>query len=130
GKVGLFLAGAEVGDWLTWTVIGAGTLTSLLTLYVLFRVWNMAFWRTRQEVQGYESQMLVSLQEAPADLEAGAVNQSISRLMTIKTTRIVRKTLTLAVVAGPIFELAERTGENLRDKTVYMGTVLTGGGVK
>lgn len=130
GKVGLFLAGAEVGDWLTWTVIGAGALTSLLTLYVLFRVWNMAFWRTRQEVQGYESQMLVSLQEAPADLEAGAVNQTISKLMTMTTTGIVLITLSLTVFAGPIFELADRTGHDLMDNTVYIETVFPGGDIK
>ncbi|MGB3413138.1 MAG: Na+/H+ antiporter subunit D [Microbacteriaceae bacterium] len=130
GKFALFRAGAEQGDWLSWTVIGAGALTSLLTLYALFRVWNMAFWRTREEVQGYESQMLVSLQEAPADLEAGKVNATISKLMTGATTGMILVTLSLTVFAGPIFDLAERTASDLFDNSIYIETVFPNGGDK
>ncbi|SDY50807.1 multisubunit sodium/proton antiporter, MrpD subunit [Micromonospora pattaloongensis] len=45
GKLGLLQAGVAVGGWLAWAVVAGGTLTSLLTLYAVMRVWNLAFWR-------------------------------------------------------------------------------------
>ncbi len=65
GKVALFDSGAEVGGWLTYAVIAAGAATSLLTLYALARVWNMAFWRGAEEVEDYESPLLDQLSERP-----------------------------------------------------------------
>ena len=32
---------------LAWVLVGAGVLTSLLTLYAVARVWTKAFWRPR-----------------------------------------------------------------------------------
>ncbi|WP_033346362.1 Na+/H+ antiporter subunit D [Catenuloplanes japonicus] len=46
GKVGLFQAAAGVGGWLAWALVAGGAVTSLLTLYAIARVWNLAFWRT------------------------------------------------------------------------------------
>ncbi|WAL39733.1 Na+/H+ antiporter subunit D [Brevibacterium sp. BRM-1] len=51
GKVALFQAGAEGGDWLNYALIAAGALTSLLTLYVIGRTWNLAFWRDPDQVE-------------------------------------------------------------------------------
>ncbi len=51
GKVALFRAGFADGTWLDFTVIAAGTLTSLLTLYVVARTWNFAFWREPAQVE-------------------------------------------------------------------------------
>ena len=51
GKVALFQAGAQGGDWLNYVLIAAGTVTSLLTLYVIGRTWNLAFWRSPEEVE-------------------------------------------------------------------------------
>jgi multicomponent Na+:H+ antiporter subunit D len=45
GKIGLFQAGFAIGGGLAVAVIAAGTLTSLLTLYAIVRVWGRAFWR-------------------------------------------------------------------------------------
>ena len=47
GKLGLFRAAAEDGSPMAWVAIGAGVVTSLLTLYALMRVWDAAFWRPR-----------------------------------------------------------------------------------
>ena len=32
---------------MAWVTIGAGVVTSLLTLYALMRVWDAAFWRPK-----------------------------------------------------------------------------------
>lgn len=45
GKIGLFQAGLADGGALTAGVVAGGTVTSLLTLYAVIRVWGRAFWR-------------------------------------------------------------------------------------
>jgi multicomponent Na+:H+ antiporter subunit D len=47
GKLGLFRAAAIDGSPLAYVTIGAGAVTSLLTLYALMRVWDAAFWRPK-----------------------------------------------------------------------------------
>jgi multicomponent Na+:H+ antiporter subunit D len=47
GKLGLFRAAAIDGSPLAYVTIGAGVVTSLLTLYALMRVWDAAFWRPK-----------------------------------------------------------------------------------
>jgi multicomponent Na+:H+ antiporter subunit D len=49
GKVGLFQAAQADDGWLAWTLVGAGALTSLLTLYAVAKTWAVAFWRTPRE---------------------------------------------------------------------------------
>ena len=49
GKVGLFQAAQADAGWLAWTLVGAGALTSLLTLYAVAKTWAVAFWRTPLE---------------------------------------------------------------------------------
>ena len=49
GKVALLEAGAQNGSVLAWTLVGGSVLTSLLTLYVVSRVWTLAFWRPRTD---------------------------------------------------------------------------------
>jgi multicomponent Na+:H+ antiporter subunit D len=46
GKVALTDAGLRVGTPLSYAVVAAGMLTSLLTLYAVAKAWNLAFWRT------------------------------------------------------------------------------------
>jgi multicomponent Na+:H+ antiporter subunit D len=45
GKLGLLRAGVESGGWLPYVLVGAGVVTSLLTLVAISRVWSRAFWR-------------------------------------------------------------------------------------
>jgi multicomponent Na+:H+ antiporter subunit D len=49
GKVALTDAGLAVGTPLAYAVVGAGMVTSLLTLYVVAKAWNLAFWRTPEQ---------------------------------------------------------------------------------
>ena len=49
GKVALLEAGAQDGSGLAWVLVGGSVLTSLLTLYVVARVWTKAFWRARED---------------------------------------------------------------------------------
>ncbi|PRC46702.1 Na+/H+ antiporter subunit D, partial [Mycobacterium sp. ITM-2017-0098] len=49
GKVALLEAGAQMGSVLAWFLVAGSVITSLLTLYVVTRVWTKAFWRTRED---------------------------------------------------------------------------------
>jgi multicomponent Na+:H+ antiporter subunit D len=49
GKVALTEAGLRVGTPLSYAVVAAGMVTSLLTLYAVAKAWNLAFWRTPRE---------------------------------------------------------------------------------
>lgn len=133
GKTGLFLAGAELAGtdaaataWLIWAVIGAGAVTSLITLYALTRFWNMAFWRGRDELDGYESVLLGSVQEAPEGATVTAT-KTTPRLMVAATTVLVVVTVLLTVFAGPLFGLADRAAVDLVDPSVYVSLVFPGG---
>ncbi|RWZ49895.1 Na+/H+ antiporter subunit D [Labedella phragmitis] len=122
GKVGLFRAGVESGTPLDYVVIVAGAATSLVTLYALARVWNMAFWRRRREVEGYSSSLLASLSENPED--DGRVSlKTVSPLMVSATAGLVVVTVALTVFAGPLFALAERAAVNIEDPSSYVGSV-------
>jgi multicomponent Na+:H+ antiporter subunit D len=133
GKAGLFLAGAEgsstdasgAPSWLVWAVIAAGAATSLVTLYALTRFWNMAFWRGRSELEGYESVLLGSVVEAPEGATLTAT-RTTPVLMVVATTALVALTVCLTVFAGPLFELAGRAAAS-SDAATYVSLVFPGG---
>jgi multicomponent Na+:H+ antiporter subunit D len=127
GKVGLFEAGVDLGTPLAYVLIGVGALTSLLTLYALVRVWNMAFWRSESEVEGYSSPLLDSLAEDPEDRGVTVKTKRVPALMLTATTGMVALTVCLTVFAGPLFDLAARTASDFEVSSTYVDAVLPGG---
>jgi len=125
GKAGLLVAGAQVGGWEVWVVIGGAVATSLLTLYALMRVWNMAFWRSRAEVEaGYRSRYIDTLVENPdAELPDGT-QATTPRLMVAATAGLVVLTLALTVAAGPLFALGDRTAVEIADHDAVVTAVV------
>jgi len=126
GKLGLFEAAAEQGTWLAYLLIGAGALVSLLTLYALVRVWNMAFWRPAADVEDYESELLANISEAPHQT-AVAETRTTPRLMIAATAGMVAVSIALTVFAGPLYGIASRAGENLEGPSFYVDLVFPGG---
>lgn len=127
GKLALFEAGAADGSALSWVLIAAGALVSLLTLYALARAWNMAFWRDADEVVEYEHPLNVS--EIDRRLDTGVKeSRATPRIMIVATGGMVAVTVALTVFAGPLFNISERAGENIDGPDYYIQTVLTGEG--
>ncbi len=99
GKLGLLQAAAEVGTPLAHVLIGVAVVVSLLTLYPLARVWNLAFWRPRSEVKDYESMITVELHDDPwAGASTGT--RTVSRLMIGATTAMVVVSVGITLLAG------------------------------
>ena len=72
GKLGLVEAGVQDGSVLAWMLVGGAVLTSLLTLYVMAKVWVLAFWRPADQLPGEEPVREDGAEEAGADERGGA----------------------------------------------------------
>jgi multicomponent Na+:H+ antiporter subunit D len=130
GKVALLEAGAQNGSVLAWTLVAGSVVTSLLTLYVVARVWTTAFWRSRADApEGHLSSA------APEALLEGPQNvvfeerQQVGRMpvgMLLPTGALIAVGLVLTVAAGPIFGYAERAAAQVLDRGQYISAVLEG----
>jgi multicomponent Na+:H+ antiporter subunit D len=126
GKLALFQASAEQGTALTYVLIGAGALVSLLTLYTLVRIWTLVFWRPASDVEGYESDLVANVSEAPGATATQTV-RTTPFLMVAATAAMVAVSLALTVFAGPLYALSSRAGENLEGPSYYVDIVFPGG---
>jgi len=130
GKVALLEAGAQNGSVLAWMLVGGGVLTSLLTLYVLVRVWTKAFWRAREDApEGHLSGAAPSaLLDEPADIQF-VDRDHVGRMpvgMVVPTAALIAVGLTLTVMAGPIFAYAGRAADEVLDRGQYITAVVEG----
>ncbi|HWH28872.1 MAG TPA: proton-conducting transporter membrane subunit, partial [Mycobacteriales bacterium] len=113
-KVGLFQAGLDDGGVLAVGAVVAGTVTSLLTLYAVGRVWTAVFWGPVAEVV-HDTDV------------TDAVDVGVERtppLMTGAAVLAVVGMLSITVVAGPLYGMAERAARDVADRSGYVGAVL------
>ncbi len=94
-----------------YAIVGVALVVSLLTLYTIMRIWIGVFWGPQEDVAG-----------------AGPV-EPIGRLggpplMIIPTAVLVAASVAIAVAAGPLFALSERTAQDLMSPAGYIGAVL------
>lgn len=130
GKVALMEAGAQNGSVLAWTLVGGGVVTSLLTLYVVARVWTKAFWRSREDapeghLSGAAPRVLLDDDE---DIEF-ADRDYVGRMpvgMLVPTGALIAVGLALTVAAGPIFAYSDRAAHQVLDRDQYISAVVGG----
>ncbi|VEI13531.1 Na+/H+ antiporter subunit D [Trueperella bialowiezensis] len=103
GKVGLIQASINRLMWIDWLLIGAGIISSLLTLYAVARAWNMAFWQT-----------------APEPLPAKPIPWG----MTASAGALVVVSLFISFWAGPINEYTKNAAFELKARSPYIVAVL------
>ena len=131
GKVALLEAGAQVGSALAWILVAGSVITSLLTLYVVTRVWTKAFWRPREDApEGHLSASapaaLVDNTELSMDIEL-VDRGDVGRMpvgMLLPTGALIAVGLALSVLAGPIFAYSERAATEVLDRGQYITAVL------
>ncbi len=130
GKVALIEAGVRDGSVLAWLLVAGSVVTSLLTLYVMARVWTKAFWRPRADAPEGDladpgpSALVVE----PGDIAFGD-RADVGRMpigMVVPTTIMVVAGVALTVWAGPIFDFTNAAAADLSDSGVYLHAVLGG----
>jgi multicomponent Na+:H+ antiporter subunit D len=129
GKVALLEAGSQDGSTLAWVLVGGSVVTSLLTLYVMTRVWTKAFWRARADApEGELSAASPSaLLDDSEDDVSYAERDDVGRMpvgMLLPTGALIAVGLALTVFAGPIFGYAERAANEVMDRGQYVSAVL------
>lgn len=131
GKVALLEAGSESGSVLAWMLVAGSVITSLLTLYVIARVWTKAFWRSRKDapeghLSGGAPTVLLDDPEDSVDIEF-VDRDDVGRMpigMLIPTGALIAVGLTLTVAAGPIFAYSDRAAAEVLDRGQYISAVL------
>ncbi|KMO76176.1 Na+/H+ antiporter subunit D [Mycolicibacterium obuense] len=132
GKVALLEAGSESGSVLAWMLVAGSVITSLLTLYVIARVWTKAFWRSRKDApEGHLSGGApTALLDSPEDADIEFVDRDdVGKMpigMLIPTGALIAVGLALTVAAGPIFAYSERAAAEVLDRGQYISAVLGG----
>jgi len=137
GKLGLLQAGVADGGWLAWVLVGASLVTSLLTLLVVARVWNKAFWRRAEDAENPDPLLLAAANEAGAVRTYEAVaafpesrfsdrgaTRVMPSVMVWCTGALVAVGVALTVFAGPLFTFADRAATHLRERAPYIEAVL------
>ena len=150
GKIGLIQAGVQVGTPLAYLLVGASVLTSLLTLYVIARVWNYAFWRTPSEGKVADPGTVLEDTEAddsstaalgpgeavgPSSRIGGTATASTPLVTSVSppktmvgsTIALVVFGLALTVFAGPLITYSSDAATELLARTPYIEAVLGGG---
>ncbi|MFY2786773.1 Na+/H+ antiporter subunit D [Rhodococcus sp. KRD162] len=127
GKVALLQAGSEQGSVLAWLLVAGGTVTSLLTLYVVARVWTKAFWRARADAPEGDlaDNSPSALLDDSSDIQFGD-REDVGRMpafMLIPTIGLVVVGLAMTVFAGPIIDISDRAARDLRDRSLYIDAV-------
>ncbi|MCQ4120785.1 Na+/H+ antiporter subunit D [Rhodococcus tibetensis] len=129
GKVALLQAGSADAGVLAWILVGGGTLTSLLTLYVVARVWTKAFWRARADapegdLADVSPSALIDESEADIAFDDRADVGRIPAMMLIPTVALVGVGLAMTVFAGQIISISDRAAADLQDRSIYITAVL------
>jgi multicomponent Na+:H+ antiporter subunit D len=130
GKVALLQAGAEDGSVLAWILVAGGVTTSLLTLYVVTRVYAKAFWRSRADAPegALSSAGPTVLLEDGGDDVSFLDRDDVGRMpvgMLVPTMAMIGVGLTLTFLAGPIFSYADRAAAEVLDRKQYIAAVLS-----
>lgn len=128
GKVLLMQAGAEVGGFWAWLLIGGAVVTSLLTLYVMVLVWSKGFWRSRKDAP--EGNLAMARPSPLADVTDEveiADREDVGRVpfgMVASTALLVAASCAITVFAGPLVSVTERAAESSANVAVYREAVL------
>ncbi len=129
GKVALLEAGTAHGGVLAWVLVAGSVVTSLLTLYVVARIWTKGFWRPRADApEGALADSGPSALVHPESDVAFDDREDVGRmpvLMVLPTLAMIVAGLTLTLWAGPIVTYTDDAAGALRSD-VYITAVLGG----
>ena len=105
-KFALVDAGIDAREY---TVVGVSLLVSLLTLFLMVRIWNGVFWSPAEEPP---------IEPQKKERLGGPV------LMVVPTALLVLGGVALGIFAGPVYDLSERIARDLLEPSAYLTGVL------
>jgi multicomponent Na+:H+ antiporter subunit D len=109
-KFALVDAGDASGEYV---IVAVSLLVSLLTVFVMMRIWSGVFWSPSEAGAGPLTGTTPSSNRAGGPL-----------LMVAPTVVLVLVGLLIAAAAGPLFRLSERTARDLLEPRQYVEVVL------
>lgn len=98
-----------------YAVVAASLLVSLLTLFVMVKIWSGVFWSPPDRAIDHPP-------ETPPPANTNRFGGPF--LMVAPTVVLVVCGLTAAVAAGPLYALSERTAHDLLEPRAYINVVL------
>lgn len=107
GKFALVGSGIESDEW---AIVAVSLLVSLLTMYVMVRIWSGVFWGEP------EDPAIVAWIESD--------DSTVPRLMTGSASAVVALSVALMVFAGPLYDYSKRTAEDLLAPDRYVTAVI------
>ncbi|MHA7176571.1 Na+/H+ antiporter subunit D [Arthrobacter sp. Sr24] len=145
GKLGLLQAGVADGSPLAYALVVGGVVASLLTLLVMARVWNRAFWRSTADAEDPEPVLLATAPDASGEQSMRALRTSkhvdatsgrfsgdneipiLPKMMVYSTMGLVLLGIAMTVFAGPLFDLSQEAATSMLERTDYIEAVLGSG---
>ncbi len=107
GKFALVGSGIESDEW---AIVAVSLLVSLLTMYVMVRIWSGVFWGEP------EDPAIVSWIQSD--------DSRVPRLMTGAATAVVALSVALMIFAGALYDYSKRTAEDLLTPERYVEAVI------
>ncbi|MGO1523219.1 MAG: Na+/H+ antiporter subunit D, partial [Nesterenkonia sp.] len=95
GKMGIMQGGIAENSWITWTLVVASVVTSLLTLLAVSRIWSRGFWRRAEDVEDCEP----ILQQKTLAHTRAANKRLLPASMVLPTATLVTMSLAFTVLA-------------------------------
>ncbi|NDK31462.1 Na+/H+ antiporter subunit D [Nesterenkonia haasae] len=120
GKLGIIQGGIAENTWITWTLVFASVLTSLLTLLAVVRIWARGFWRKAEDVEKPER---ILIQKTLAHARA-ANKRLLPSAMVAPTALLVAMSLAFTVFAGPLMNFSRAAAQDMYERTPYLEAVL------
>jgi multicomponent Na+:H+ antiporter subunit D len=107
GKFALVGSGIESDEW---AIVAVSLLVSLLTMYVMVRIWSGVFWGEPEDPA------------IAAWIESD--DSAVPRLMTGSASTVVALSVALMIFAGPLYDYSTRTAEDLLAPDRYVDAVI------
>jgi multicomponent Na+:H+ antiporter subunit D len=120
GKLGIMQGGIAENTWITWTLVSASVLTSLLTLLAVSRIWARGFWRKAEDVENPER---ILVQKSLVHARA-ANKRLLPSAMVAPTALLVAMSLAFTVFAGPLMNFSRAAAQDMYERTPYLEAVL------
>nr|WP_245324722.1 Na+/H+ antiporter subunit D [Nesterenkonia lacusekhoensis] len=120
GKLGMMQGGIAENTWITWTLVIASVVTSLLTLMAVARIWARGFWRKGEDAEDPDKLLL-----SKTLAHARAANKRLLPMnMVAPTAALVAMSLAFTVFAGPLMQFSRAAAYDMYERAPYLDAVL------